>query len=169
MRAIRPRCFRLAVGVNRSVGRAGPSRLSGRVYARAGSASATINLIDANGVGAAIGTVTFKDAEKGLLIIPLSLVSLLALTASTSTTRGHASQASKAAKRWRARPPAGITIRSTPVSTSGRITQGAHGRPARVGGGLRRQGDATGLGTASHSQRRSGPLNHDPCGRGQLF
>jgi len=38
--------------------------------ARAGSASATVNLIDANGVGAAIGTVTFKDAEKGLLIIP---------------------------------------------------------------------------------------------------
>jgi Cu/Zn superoxide dismutase len=45
-------------------------RLSGREYARAGSVSATINLIDANGVGAAIGTVTFKDAEKGLLIIP---------------------------------------------------------------------------------------------------
>jgi superoxide dismutase, Cu-Zn family len=38
--------------------------------ARAGSASATVNLIDANGVGAALGTVTFKDAEKGLLIIP---------------------------------------------------------------------------------------------------
>ena len=63
--------------------------------ARAGSASATVNLIDANGGGAAIGTVTFKDAEKGLLIIPALSGLPPGAHASTSTRRGHASPASK--------------------------------------------------------------------------
>jgi Cu-Zn family superoxide dismutase len=44
--------------------------LATAVNVQAATAIATVNSIDANGVGAALGEVTFKDTEKGLLITP---------------------------------------------------------------------------------------------------
>jgi superoxide dismutase, Cu-Zn family len=40
------------------------------VYAEAQTAEATVNSISATGVGASIGTVTFTDTRRGLLITP---------------------------------------------------------------------------------------------------
>jgi superoxide dismutase, Cu-Zn family len=40
------------------------------VKVQAATAIATINSIDPNGIGAALGQITFKDTEKGLLITP---------------------------------------------------------------------------------------------------
>jgi len=44
--------------------------LATAVNLHAASAAATVNSIDANGVGAPLGTITFRDTKNGLLITP---------------------------------------------------------------------------------------------------
>jgi hypothetical protein len=74
--------------------------LSTAVNVQAATAIAIVNSIDTNGIGAALGKVTFKDTEKGLLITRIFRDSLPALTASISTRKARAHRLSRTTRRW---------------------------------------------------------------------
>jgi hypothetical protein len=89
----------------------------------AASAAATVNSIDANGVGAALGTITFRDTKDGLLITPSLSVFRRAFTGSTSTRKAHAALPSMRASRQRASPRVAIMTPAIPRSISALIAQ----------------------------------------------